>query len=101
MNLKNKNIGFALTGSFSAYSKAMIELKKLINYKTNIYPIMSYNSYTLNTKYIKNNEVKKELEIICGNEIIHTIFKAEEIGKILDLLIILPCTREYDFKISK
>ena len=46
---------------------------------------------------------KSKTILITGNKIIHTIQEAEPIGpkKMLDLLIIAPCSREYNCKISK
>lgn len=93
MNLKNKNIGFALTGSFCTFEKTIQEMKKLSK-KCNIIPIMSFNSYFLDTKFGKAIEIRKKIEEICNKPIINTIQKAEPIGpkNLLDLLVIAPCS---------
>lgn len=93
MNLENKNIGFALTGSFCTFSKTIQEIDKLSK-KCNIFPIMSFNSYFLDTKFGKALEIRKQIEDICNKPIINTIQKAEPIGpkKMLDVLVIAPCS---------
>ena len=94
MNLEGKNIGFAFTGSFCTFSKTVLELKKIIDLKANVTPIMSFNSYSLDTKFGKAEDFKKEIENITGKKIIHTITDAEPIGpkKMFDILIIAPCS---------
>ena len=69
----------------------MKELKKL---EAEIIPIMSYNSYTLDTKFGKAKDFIQEIENISENEIIHTIQGAEPIGpkKMTDIMIIAPCS---------
>lgn len=55
---------------------------------------MSENSYTLDTRFGDAVYWRARLKEITGNDIIHTIIKAEPIGpkKLLDALIIAPCT---------
>lgn len=93
MNIENKNIGFALTGSFCTFEKTINEMEKLSK-KCNIIPIMSFNSYYLDTKFGKAIDFRNKIEKICNNKIINTIQDAEPIGPkhLLDLLIIAPCS---------
>ena len=53
MELKNINVGFALTGSFCTFKKVIPKIKELKDLGANILPIMSYNSYNFNTKFGK------------------------------------------------
>lgn len=94
MNLKDKNIGFVYTGSFCTFRKTIDEMKKLVNLGANVFPIMSYNSYNLDTKFGKATDFIKEIEEITGHKIINTIPDAEPIGpkKMFDILIIAPCS---------
>lgn len=103
MNLDGKNIGFAFTGSFCTFEKTIKQMKKLVEKKANIIPIMSFASYTFDTKFGKAEDFRNKIELITGNKIIHTIQEAEPIGpkKMLDLLIIAPCSRKHNSKISK
>ena len=45
MNLKNKRIGYAMTGSFCNFKSSILELKKLVDSEAKIVPIMSSNAY--------------------------------------------------------
>ena len=63
MKLEGKNIGFVMTGSFCTFKQTIEQLKKIIEEKANIIPIMSYNAYNLDTKFGKAsdfiNNIKK------------------------------------------
>ena len=103
MTLEGKRIGIAFTGAYECFEKTLKEIKKLskINNITLI-PIMSFNSYKLNTKYGSAKEYIKKLENITKNKVIHTIVDAEKIHKkyLLDILIIAPCTGNTISKLS-
>ena len=95
MKLEGKNLGFAFTGSFCTFNKIIIELKKISQIKDiNIIPIMSFNSFELNTKFGYAKDFINEIEKITNNKIIHTIVDAEPIGpkKLTDILIVAPCS---------
>ena len=94
MELKNKNIGFCLTGSFCTFKNTILQMKELVKEKANVIPIMSYNAYKLNTKFGKAKDFIKEIEEITSNTIIHTITDAEPIGPkhMTDIMIIAPCS---------
>ena len=94
MEVKNKKIGFVLTGSFCTFKKTIPQMKKLKNYGAKIIPIMSFNSYNLDTKFGKAKDFIKEIEEICGKEIIHTIQDAEPIGPkhLTDIMIVAPAS---------
>ena len=95
MDLSGKNFGFAITSSFCTFNKTIEELKKLKNIKnTIITPIMSFNSYNLDSKFGKAKDFIEKIENITQNKIIHTIQDAEPIGpkKMFDILIVAPCS---------
>ncbi len=79
MEVKNKKIGFVLTGSFCTFSKTIPKIKELKKLGADIIPIMSYNSYDLDTKFGKANDFIKQITEICKRDIIHTIQDAEPI----------------------
>jgi dipicolinate synthase subunit B len=89
-----KTIGFAVCGSFCTFKTIFEEVKRLKKLEYNIIPIMSENSYTLDTRFGDAAYWRSYFKEITGNDIIHTIPKAEPIGpkKLLDALIIAPCT---------
>lgn len=102
MEVKNKKIGFVLTGSFCTFSKTIPKMKELIDRGAEIIPVMSYNSYSLDTKFGKAQDFIDQIENITGKKIIHTIQDAEPIGpkKMTDVMVIAPCSRKYHVKIS-
>lgn len=97
LEVKNKKIGFALTGSFCTFKKTIPKMKELIKKGAEIIPIMSYTSYSTDTKFGKAKEFIEEIEEITKKKIIHTIQDAEPIGlkKLTDIMIIAPCSRKY------
>ena len=100
MKLEGKRIGVVFTGSFCTFAKSIEVLKKIKKEKAEILPIMSYNSYNMDTKFGKSVDFIKQIEEITGNTIIHTIEGAEPIGpkKLTDIMIVMPATRQYYFK---
>lgn len=102
MILVNKKIGFAFTGSFCTFNKVIEEMKKLKKEKLEIYPIMSFNSYNLNTKFGNAIDFISKIEEISQNKIIHSIEEAEPIGpkKMFDILIVAPCSGNTISKIA-
>ena len=100
MELKGIKIGFVLTGSFSAFKKVIPKMKELIKQEAEILPIMSFNSYSLDTRFGKAKEFIRQIEEITNKKIIHTILDAEPIGikKLTDIMIIAPCSRKYYIK---
>ena len=94
MSLKNIKIGFALTGSFCTFEKTIEQMENLVKLGAEVIPIMSNNSYTLDTKFGNALEHINKIKEITGKEIIHTIQEAEPIGpkKITDIMLIAPCS---------
>lgn len=94
MNLSGKTIGFAITGSFCTFAKIKGELMHLMEEDVNVIPIFSFNAYSVDTRFGKADEFVNAVENITKNKSIHTITDAEKFGpkKILDILIIAPCT---------
>ena len=94
MSLKNIKIGFALTGSFCTFEKTIEQMENLVKLGAEVIPIMSYNSYSLDTKFGKASDHIDRIKQITGKDIIHTIQEAEPIGpkKMTDIMIIAPCS---------
>ena len=97
MNIKNKKIGFVLTGSFCTFNKTIPKIKELVDLGADVIPIMSYNSYNLDTKFGLANDFIEEIQNITGKKIIHTIQEAEPIGpkKMTDVMVVAPASRKY------
>ena len=94
MNLENKRIGFVFTGSFCTFRKTIDELKKIVKLNAKVIPIMSVNSYSMDTKFGKAEDFINEIEDITQTKILHTIQDVEPLGPkdMLDILIVAPAT---------
>ncbi len=86
-------MGFALCGSFCTFAKIMDIVRSLCG-KYSMYPIMSEISASTDTRFGKAERFREILEDYSDNEIIDSIVSAEPIGpkKMLDVLVIAPCT---------
>lgn len=86
-------IGFCMTGSFCSFEKSIAVMETLAKTEE-LLPILSYNAYSLDTKFGKASDFRERIRKICGREIITTIPGAEPIGPsvVLDALIVCPCT---------
>ncbi len=102
MKLKDKKVGFCLTGSFCTFQKTIEQIKKLVKKEAIVIPIMSYSAYNLDTKFGKAQDFVNQIEEITGNQVIHTIQDAEPIGpkKMTDIMIIAPCSGNTLAKLS-
>jgi dipicolinate synthase subunit B len=87
------NIGFAMCGSFCTYAQVFPVLEVLASVNT-VTPIFSSIAYTTDSRFGTAAEHIHRTESICGTRVLHTIEEVEPIGpkKLLDALIIAPCT---------
>ena len=94
MDLKDVRVGFAMCGSFCTFKKVIAELEKLCETGADVYPIMSNNACSLDTRFGNAEDFRTHIEKICKNRIISTVKEAEPIGPkgLLDILVIAPCT---------
>ena len=85
-------IGIAMTGSFCTFATVLKVLKELKDYE--LIPILSFSSASLDTRFGKAKDFRRELEGLCGREALETIPQVEPLGpkKLLDALVIIPCT---------
>ncbi len=92
--LAGARIGCAMTGSFCTFRAAFDAWRALKQTGAEMYPIFSENAYSFDTRFYTAEKARKEMREICGRDIWHTIVEVEPIGpkKLLDLLIIAPCT---------
>ena len=87
-------VGFALCGSFCTFQQALPMMERLAADGADIVPIMSDSAWKTDTRFGTAEEINGRISAISGREIIHTIAQAEPIGpkKLLDVLLIAPCT---------
>lgn len=94
MEIKNKKIGVALTGSFCTFEKVFGALEELVSAGADVYPIFSDAAQSINSRFGFPQDYRERAASITGREPIACIQDAEPIGPTgyLDLLVILPCT---------
>ena len=92
--LKNKQIGFCITGSFCAFKSVIQQIKKLSEVGANVIPIMSNNAYNLDTKFGKADDFINQIEEITRHKVICNMQEAELIGanNLTDVMAIIPCS---------
>ena len=92
--MENVTVGFAVCGSFCTHAKAMEALEQVKARFARVVPIVSECVAETDTRFGKAHDLMREMERICDCRVISTIQAAEPIGpkKLLDLLIIAPCT---------
>ncbi len=88
------NVGLGITGSFCTHSKLIKFLSDIKTYDYNIIPIFSPNVSSTNSRFGECSTFTKKVEELTGNKGIYQITEAEPIGpkKMLDVLVIAPCT---------
>lgn len=93
-DLRGARIGCAMTGSFCTFSKVFCAFEALRDAGAELFPIMSDNAYTLDTRFGSAVGMRTRLEEICGRKIWHTLGEVEPVGpkKLLDLVLVAPCT---------
>lgn len=96
------NVGFAMCGSFCTYSNVFPVMEKIAE-NHQVFPIFSFVSASTDSRFGKAREFVARAEAICGKSVIETIADAEPIGpkKLLDVLVIAPCTGNTLAKLSR
>lgn len=87
------NIGFALCGSFCTYDRVFAAMEAVAQAHS-LVPIFSKSAYAIDSRFGTHESHIEKAEAICGQNVLHTIAQVEPIGpkKLLDALIIAPCT---------
>lgn len=102
IHLDGVRIGCAMTGSFCTFRQAFDSWRALRATGAELIPILSFNAGRLDNRFYTSAESRQILTEICGHEILDSIPAVEPIGpkKLLDLLIVAPCTGNTLAKIS-
>lgn len=87
------NIGFAMCGSFCTFNEVFPVMEQLAQTHT-VIPIFSGNVSTIDSRFGTAKEHWHRATELCGRMPLRTIAEVEPIGpkKLLDILIIAPCT---------
>ena len=83
-----------MCGSFCTHAQAMTALERVKARFARVVPIVSECTAATDTRFGAAHDLMREMERICDCRVIATVKDAEPIGpkKLLDLLIIAPCT---------
>lgn len=86
-------VGFAMTGSYCTYEKALAAAEALAE-KYELVPIISETAQHTDSRFGAAADHIARLEAICGRPAIKTIAEAEPVGPkdYCDVLLIAPCT---------
>lgn len=86
-------IGLALTGSFCTL-RSVLDAVSPLRERYTFVPIFSEAVYETDTRFGSAADFRREVEALCGTPVLHTLPQVEPLGpkKLLDLLLIAPCT---------
>ena len=92
--LDGVRIGCVMTGSFCTFKEVFASWLRLREEGAELQPIMSFNACQTDTRFYAAEQSVLIFEEICGRKLWNTIAQVEPIGpkKLLDLLIVAPCT---------
>ena len=92
--MKKERVGFAFCGSFCTHQKVLQEYLRLTQEYETVIPILSENTAITDTRFGTAKAFVEEIEKAAGRPAIRCQRDAEPIGpkKLLDILIIAPCT---------
>ena len=92
--MNGTSVGFAFCGSFCTFQKAIPCLRELVRRGAEVTPILSETAFATDTRFGAAADIRREIGSICGRPVLHTLTDVEPIGpkKLLDLLIVAPCT---------
>lgn len=92
--MKKERVGFAFCGSFCTHQKVLREYLRLTQEYETVIPILSENTAVTDTRFGTAETFVEEIEKAAGRPAIRCQRDAEPIGpkKLLDILIIAPCT---------
>ena len=95
------NIGFAMCGSFCTFSEVFPVMEELAK-KHNVIPIFSFASASTDSRFGDAKFHLARAEAICGCPVLRSIADVEPIGpkKLLDVLVVAPCTGNTLAKLS-
>ena len=94
MSLKDKRIGFGLTGSHCTYDVVFPQLQQLMDLGADVIPIVSYTVKNVDSKFGQAEDHIAKIESITNKKVISTMQEAEPLGpkEPLDCMVIAPMT---------
>lgn len=92
--MKKTVIGFAMTGSFCTFEKALTQMEALVKRGYEVLPVLSFNAGGLDTRFMTAEHLRERLREITGKEPLDSLAAAEPIGpkRMCDVYLIAPAT---------
>jgi len=92
--MKKTTIGFALTGSFCTFEKALHQMEELVKRGYEVLPVLSFNAAQLDTRFMTAEHLHARIREITGKAPIESLVCAEPIGpkQMCDLFLMAPAT---------
>ena len=92
--MKKVTIGFALTGSFCTFDRALKQMAELVRRGYHVLPVLSFQAGGLDTRFMAAHELRERIQQITGQPPIDTLTGAEPIGpkRMCDVFVIAPAT---------
>ena len=92
--MREKTIGFALCGSFCTFEPVLAAMTRLAREYETVQPILSNAAGSVDSRFGAAAEFRARIEAICKRPVWDSLAQVEPIGpkKLLDLLIVAPCT---------
>lgn len=92
--LSGLRVGVAVCGSFCTFSRVFRQVEELVNLGCDVTPIMSFNAYSLDTRFGTAQEHAARLFELTGKTVLHELTTTEPVGpkKMFDVLAVAPCT---------
>lgn len=87
-------VGMCFCGSFCTFDRALLSMEEMVGAGWEVTPIFSYQASRQDTRFGSAQSFLKRAQDISGKKPMTTIQEVEPIGpkKLLDALVILPCT---------
>jgi dipicolinate synthase subunit B len=92
--MKKLSIGFALTGSFCTFERAIAQMEELVRRGYEVLPVLSFNVCGMDTRFMAAHDLRERVQRITGHEPIDTLTAAEPIGpkRMCDVYVVAPIT---------
>ena len=91
--MQGKRIGVAITGSFCSFSQVLPVIERLAR-ENEVTTILSAAAATMDTRFYRAEDFRRELQRITGRPPMTTIAEAEQVGpmRLFDVILVAPCT---------
>lgn len=92
--MRTETIGFALCGSFCTFEPVLAAMTRLSRVFETVQPILSDTVAVTDSRFGSAESFRTRIEAICRRPVWDSLTQVEPIGpkKLLDLLVVAPCT---------